>query len=540
MVRAMQGRCYKYAMTILVALLTSPLLAQYSIYDAPPPKWDLYGNAGFDFAHNSLGSHQTGSTSSGSTNQQFGGTIDGTLHGFYSSPEFLDFGANVNDFQNASSDSNNAGNLNVPGFDSRNNALGYSAYANFLAGRGMPIHVHYIKTDAGLTSSLFHTTQGSSEFGVTWRGKLPHTPWLSVDFRDGSSNVAIPTSLLDTNNKLKNLNVNAHDSLWGWKWNGDYTHITEQITTLGVTALPNAEDIGSTNETFNIRRGFFGDLINFSVGEQYNHQKSDGSLGTSDYKLFEYNSSLWYLPSDKLSSGVSFYHDRITNDQFSAPTVDSPFVQVFIPSTTITSLTGTTIYRPRSFVTITGNVTYDDTFVPSVSEQLEKTLTPSLAASVLRTWHAFEFGVHGMAGYRMTTSTLGRQSNGVIDAAGATVSRGNLQRLRYTGKVEYNHDLLPQLIGSYNNSLTGGLQAETMRWGNWRLVAGLDYNQYDTLTIGGRFNNRTVGFHAGATRERFGIRVFRNQNSGDGSIFPTSLSFNNYLINLPVGTLIGS
>src|SRR5579872_4171081 len=247
MVSVMRGQYYKYALTILVALLSSPMLAQYSVYDAPPPKWDLYGNAGFDFAHNSLDSHVT--NSSGNTSErQLGGTVDATLNGFVSTPEFLSFGANVNDFQNTNSTTGSTGFGSLPVYDSRNGAFAWSAYAAFLSGRGMPLYVHYIKTDAGVSSSLFHNTQGSSEFGVNWRGKLPHLPWMVIDFRDSSNDVSIPTSLQDTSNKQKNFIVNAHDRFLGWNWNGNFAHLSEDVSTLGATVLPATQTISGTAE----------------------------------------------------------------------------------------------------------------------------------------------------------------------------------------------------------------------------------------------------------------------------------------------------
>ena len=535
----MRGRYYKYAVTVLVALIATPLLAQYTVYDAPPPKWSLYGNAGFDFAHNSLGSQNAGTTGS-NTDQLFGGTVDATLNGFISRPEFLMFGASVNDLQNASSNSGNSGNINLPGFDSRNNALGWTAFANFLSGRGMPVYVHYIKTDAGLSSSLFRTNQGTSEFGVDWRGKLPHLPNLDFEYRDSSTDVALPTSLLDNTTSQRIILVNAHDSFLGWKWNGNYSHIGQDLESVGVTPLPQTQNTTATNEDFNIRRGFMDNLFTFSAGERLTIQNTDGSLGSNDYKLFGYNTSLWFLPSNKWDAGVTFSHDQYTSHEFAPATPGTPITTIFLPSNTITAITGTTNYRPVSYLTLTGGVTYNDTFVPSEAEQLEKTLTPMFGAALNRNWHTIDLTAHGMVGYRLTTSNLGQASNGVIDNFGISASRGSLQRLRYTGKVEYNHDILPQVLGSYNNSLRAGVLAETLRWGDWRLTAGADYTKYDTLTIGGLFNNKTVGFNLGASTIKYGLRGFYNHFTGDGAIFPVSLTMNTYLIDLPLQSLVSS
>ena len=46
----------KLAILILVMGTGAPLYAQYW-YEQPQPKWRLYGDAGFDFNQNTLGTH---------------------------------------------------------------------------------------------------------------------------------------------------------------------------------------------------------------------------------------------------------------------------------------------------------------------------------------------------------------------------------------------------------------------------------------------------------------------------------------------------
>jgi hypothetical protein len=531
----------KYAIVVVVALISSPLIAQYRLYDAPPPKWSLFGNAGFDFAHGGLASTLGSKNIGTSSSQQLGGVMDATLEGFVFNPQFLSFTTSVTDNQGASSSSGTAGDVNLPSFDARNGGLSYSGSAIFLAGRGKPLYLHYTKTDTGLTSSLFRNDQGTREWGALWRGKLPHLPNLSLDYRDETSQVAIPTSLYDTNNAQKFLDTNAHDRVLGWDWSGNFSTLQQEVSTVGTATLPQSANTHALNESFSIGRGFFDGVLSLRGGQQFTVNNTTGSLGRTDYNLMGYNASIAYRPEGKFSANGVFNREAFESTGTQTGVAPGlPIVLFALPSTTVTSATGTTEYRPFTFLTLSNGASVSDIDVPSTTEQLQRTVTPFSNTSVRFFWHRFDINAHGGVAYRITTSNLGRNANGLSHNYGANVSRGEVQTVRWTAKFQSTHEVLPQILGAFSDSTVAGFTAEAERWGNWRLIGGVDYSKIDILTVGGKFNSKGFGFNVGLSKETKGIRFFRTHNTGDGALFPAQFSTSGYLIDLPVSQLVSS
>ncbi len=527
-------------LAILLLLGTgAPLYAQYW-YEQPQPRWRLYGDAGFDFDHNSLGTHGTAGHG-GSTAQQMGGIMDATLQGFVFNPLFFSFDAGVNSLQSGGSSSGyGASATGLSSVGNRNGALGYTFNGVLLSGRGMPLNFHFVKTDAGLTSGSFRNDQATKEWGAEWQGHLPHLRSLFASYRDNKTNVEIPTSFYDTNNASKIFHVNANDMLLGWNWSGSFSKVSQEFSTLGLTAIAQDTKDHSTNHNFDIRRGFWDDLLTFNAGETSIDEKAHGTFGKSAFNFFGYRGGVRLQPSERFSTGVTYNHDDFesgTSETIQPGT--GQIVTLPLPRTVSSPLNSSTLYRPWDFLNITGGVGYTRSSTPTTAEILAKLINPFLGLSVTRRLFSTDFNGHANYGYQFTTSNLGTRANAPTMNLGLNAVRGSLQTLRYTAGVQYSHQVIPQLIGSHSNGTQVSLSAETDRFDNWRLTAGIDYNRLYLLTMGGQFNTNGIGFNLGANREWYGIRVFKMYTSGVNAIFP-GLVPGNYITVLPVETLVGS
>jgi hypothetical protein len=526
---------------LLVAVTSAPVFAQYW-YEEQAPRWSLNGNLGFDFNNDRLGSFGPGFQGTNTT-RQYGGTVDGNLHGFLFNPLFLDFNASVNDLQSSSGATSNLQNgPEFPTVENRNGALGYSFNGIFLSGRSMPLMFHFIKTDSGITSTLLKHNQGTREFGFDWRPKLPHLRSMYVTYRDNKSDVAIPTSFYQTNNAQKTFQFNANDSVLGWAWNTNFSNINQDIGSIGTSILPESIKDHSWSHNFDIRRDFLDQLFTVSAGEVVTRDNSTSSAGRSDFNLLGYHSTVTYRPTEKVNTSASYSHEEFESglsEAFTVPGVGTG-TSLSLPFTRIDSLNESTNYRPYSFFNLNGSVTYNRTSTPVLSETLEKTITPQLTATVTHRWHGFDLNGVAGGGYRLTTSNLGNSANGDLYNFSATVARGNLNKLRWTSGFQITHDVLPQMIGSFTNTRRWNVQAETYRFANWRLSAGVDYTNYDNLTVGGKFLTNGFGFNVGAQRDRYGLRFYRTDSTGNGSIFPGFVPAGQYLVHLPLDQLVGS
>jgi hypothetical protein len=527
-------------LAILLLLGTgAPLYAQYW-YEQPQPKWRLYGDAGFDFTHNSLGTQGTVGQG-GSTAQQMGGIMDATLQGFVFNPLFFSFDAGVNSLQSGGSSSGKGASASaLSSVGNRNGALGYTFNGVLLSGRGMPLNFHFVKTDAGLTSGSFKNNQITREWGAEWQGHLPHLRNLFASYRDNKTSVEIPTSFYDTNNASKIFQVNANDMLLGWNWSGAFSKISQEFSTLGLTPIAQNTKDHSTNHNFDIRRGFWDDLLTFSAGETSIDEKAHGTFGTSAFNFFGYRGAVRLRPSERFWTGLTYTHDDFesgTNQAIQPGT--GQIVTLPLPQTVSSSLNESTLYRPWDFLTVTGGVNYTRSSTPTAAEIMAKLINPFLGFSVTRRLWSTDFNGHANYGYQFTTSNLGTHANAPTMNLGLNAVRGSLQTLRYTASVQYSHQVIPQLIGSHSNSTQVSLSAETDRFDNWRLTAGIDYNRLYLLTMGGQFNTNGIGFNLGANREWYGIRVFKMYTSGVNAIFP-GLVPGNYITVLPIENLVGS
>lgn len=527
---------------LLLALAASaPTFAQYQ-YEQEIPKWSLSGDLGFDFNHDRLASRGTGFQGANSTNQ-YGGTVDANLHGFLFNPLFLDFNATVNDLQSSSGSQSNVDNgASLPTINNRTGALNYSFNGIFLSGRSMPLMFHYIKTDAGLTSTLLRHNQGTREYGFDWRPKLPYIRSMYVTYRDNTSDVAVPTSLYQTNNAQKTFQLNANDNLFGWDWNTSFSDLAQNIGSIGLAILPQNIIDHAWSHNFDIRRDFFDRLFTFSAGENVTRDHSLSPEGRSQFNLLGYHSNLIFRPTEKVWVGTNYSHEEFESglsESFIGPGV-GPGNTFTLPFTRIDSISGNANYRPYSFFNLNGSVTYSRTDTPTVLETLEKTITPQVTATVTRRWRGFELNGVAGGGYRLTTSNLGNSANGGLYNFSATAARGSLNNLRWTTGFQLTHDLLPQMIGSYTNTGRWNLEAETYRFANWRFSAGVDYSRYDNLTVGGKFATNAWGFNVGAQRERYGARFYQTYSTGNGAIFPGFVPANEYIVHLPLDQLVGS
>jgi hypothetical protein len=529
----------KLAILILVMGTGAPLYAQYW-YEQPQPRWRLYGDVGFELDHDSLGTHGTAGDGS-STAQQMSGIVDANVQGFVFNPLFFSFDAAVNSLQaggNSSGSSAFASGANSVG--NRNGALGYNFNGVLLSGRGMPLTFHFVKTDDGLTSGLFKNDQSTREWGAEWRGHFSHLRNIFLSYRDNKATVEIPTSFYDTNNAVKVFQVNANDTLLGWEWSGAFSKNSQEFGTIGLTTL--AEDIRdhSTNHNFDIRRGFWDDLLTFTAGETSIAEKAHGSFGTSEFNFFGYHGAMRLRPSDRVSMGLTYTHDDFesgTNQSVQAGT--GQVLILPLPETKSGSLNASTLYRPWNFLSLTGGVNYTKSSTPTQAEILAKLVNPYVGMSFTRRWLSTDFNGHANYGYQFTKSNLGTDANAPSVNAGLNAARGSLQTLHYIASLQYSHQVIPQLIGSHSNSTQASLSAETDRFSNWRLTGGIDYNRLYLLTVGGQFNTNGIGFNLGANREWYGIRFYRLYTSGVNAIFP-GLVPGTYITVLPLDNLIGS
>ncbi len=526
---------------LLLTAASAPAFAQYW-YEEEAPRWSLRGNLGFDFNNDRLSSHGAGLQGTNTTNQ-YGGTVDGNLHGFLFNPLFLDFNATVNDLQSSSgAQSSVESGQSFPVVENRNGALNYSFNGIFLSGRSMPLMFHYVKTDDGLTSTLLRQRQGTREYGFDWRPKLPHLRSMYVTYRDNKADVAIPTSFYQTNNSQKIFQFNAGDYLLGWRWNTSYSNINQDVGSIGAAILPQSITDHAWNHSFDIRRDFLGDLFTFNLGENITRDHSLSDAGRSEFNLLGYHTGLTFRPTERLFSAVNYSHEEFETglaESFIVPGVGTG-TRFSLPLTRIDSISGNTNYRPKDFLNLNGSVTYNKTETPTLFETLEKSLTPALTATVSQRWRGFELNVIGGGGYRMTTSNVGTSANGALYNFATTVTHGSLQRVRWTTGVQATHDLLPQMIGSYTNTARWNFQADTYRFTNWRLSAGADYTRYNNLTVGGKFVTNGLGFNVGAQRDQYGLRFYQNYSAGNGAIFPGFVPTNDYIVHLPLDQLVGS
>jgi len=529
---------YRFALLVLVGMTSAPLFGQYW-FEEPAPRWSLTGDAGFAFNKNNLAVHAAGDDGT-SSDTLVGGIADANLHGFLFTPKFLDFTASVNELQSSTTSSSSSGAaLNSPDIQDRNGATGWSASAIVLSGRGMPLMVHYIKTDSGLTSPLTSQDQGTSEFGLDWRGRLRYARNISATYRDSKSSVAIPTSFLDTNNAQRVLQVGANDVFHGWTWNALASRTSQRIDSLGGSLLAASARDRTLNESLDLRRDFWDDLLSFNLGEQLTRDRTTGSAGDTDFDQFEYRSGLRFRPTSKVSAGLNYSHQELKTSGTLA-VVPGLVQPALIPSTNVSLVNGDVTYRPWTFLTLRPNLAYTSTRSDVAMEELEKDLTPGFGATFMRKLRSFNVTAHGSVNYHMTTSNFGQQANALADNFGVGVGKGNVQTIRWTGTYDERHDVLPQILGSYMDSRRAALTVETGRFGNWRLIGGVDYSKYDTLTVGGRFKNDGWGFNAGARKESYGVRFFREHSSGVGSIFSNPFNSNVYLVNLPIAFLATS
>lgn len=529
----------KLAILILVMGTGAPVFAQYW-YEQPQPRWRLYGDAGFDFNQNTLGTHGNAGNGSSSA-QQMGGIVDANLQGFLFNPLFLSFDAGVNSLQSGGDSSGSSALANgTTSIGNRNGALGYNFNGVLLSGRGMPLTFHFVKTDAGLTSGNFRNNQTTKEWGAEWQGHFAHLRNIFASYRDNKATVEIPTSFYDTNNASKIVQVNANDTLLGWDWSAAFSKISQEFSTLGLTALGEDTKDRSTNHNFDIRRGFWDDLFTFSAGETSVAEKAHGSFGTSEFNFFSYRGAARLRPSERFSTGVTYTHDDFesgTSQSVQAGTGE--IVILPLPRTVSSSLSESTLYRPWNFLNITGGINYTKSSTPTAAEILAKLINPYLGFSFIRRLLSTDFNGHANYGYQFTTSSLGRQANAPSMNLGLNAARGTLQTLHYTAGVQYSHQVIPQLIGSHSNNTQVSFNAETERFSNWRLSGGIDYNRLYLLTMGGQFNTDGVGFNLGANREWYGIRFYRLYTSGVNAIFP-GLVPGSYITVLPIDSLVGS
>ncbi|HXZ80398.1 MAG TPA: hypothetical protein VEG30_10745 [Terriglobales bacterium] len=531
----MRRRWEKFAILMAVVITSAPLIAQYvPWYEEQQPRWRLTGAIGFDFHHGSLDTETLGQ-SGNTTDTLFGGTVDATLSGHLFNPQFLNFTANVSDLQSGGTTSSSGP---LPAYENRNGALSYGIYANILEGRGMPLLVHFVHTDSGIVSNLTHQNQGTQEYGFDWRPRLPHVRNIYLNYRDTDSNVAIPTSLYQTNNTQKVFQATANDRLFGWEWMGGYSRINQDVSTVGATVLPEAAVDHAWNQNFDIKRNFLDGALTVTAGEQGTHDRQVGSLGTNDFNLLGYHASVFYRPTEKLSTSVSYAYQEFENGLVESP--DTPGQIFVLPTNTYTALSENTNYKLSNSLTVGGGVSYSSTVVPSTTETLEKTVTPFVSAQLQHKWGSFDVGANGRVGYNMTVSDLGRDANATSWEAGAHVSHGSVQAIRWTAGYQGNHSVLPQIVGQYSDVRKASLTAESDHFDGWRLTAGMDYTQNNALTIGGLFNAGGFGFNAGASREHYGLRFYRTHINGNGSIFPTTLNTGSYIVVLPVSLLVSS
>jgi hypothetical protein len=360
-----------------------------------------------------------------------------------------------------------------------------------------------------------------------------------ASYRDAKTSVAVPTSFLDTNNAQKVFQIGANDVFHDWVWNANASRSTQSIDSLGGSLLPVSADDHTLNENFDVRRDFLEDLFTFSAGEQLTRDRTTGSAGDTNFDQFEYRGGLRFHPNRRLSSGVTYTHQELKTAGTLAlvPGIVQP---ALIPSTNISMLNGDVTYRPWTFLTVRPTLAYTSTRSDVAMEELEKDLTPGFGATIMRKLSSFDMTAHGGVSYHMTTSNFGQQANALADNYGVSVARGNVQTVRWTGTFEGRHDVLPQILGSYMDTRRAALTAETGRFGDWRLLGGVDYSQNDSLTVGGRFKNDGWGFNAGARKENYGFRFYREHTSGIGSIFSNPFNANVYLVNLPLTYLVSS
>jgi hypothetical protein len=537
---AVKRHCWrKLAILILVMGTGTPLYAQYW-FEQPQPRWRLYGDAGFDFNKADLGTH--GNAGSGSSNsQQMGGLVDANLQGFLFNPLFLSFDAGINSLQ--SGGGSNGSSLLANGstaVGNRNGALGYNLNGVLLSGRGMPLTFHFVKTDAGLTAGNFKNNQTTKEWGAEWQGHFAHLRNVFASYRDNNATVEIPTSFYDTDNAAKIFQVNANDTLLGWDWSAAFSKISQQFNAIGQGILPDRTKDRSTTNSFEIRRGFWDDLVTFSGGETSIHEKARGSFGTSQFNFFGYHGGVRYRPSDRVSTGVTYTHDDFESG--TSETIQTGTGQVLtlaLPQTMSSSLSSSTLYRPWNFLNLTGGVNYTRSSTPTASEIMAKLINPYLGVSFTHRLLSTDLNGHANYGYQFTTSNRGREANAPSVNLGLNAARGSLQVVHYTVGAQYSHQVIPQLIGSHSNSTQVSLSAETDRFSNWRLTGGIDYNRLYLLTMGGQFNTDGIGFNLGANREWYGIRFYRLYTSGVNAIFP-GLVPGNYITVLPIDNLVGS
>jgi hypothetical protein len=529
----------KLAILFLVMGTGAPLYAQYW-YEQPQPRWRLYGDAGFDFNHNTLGTHGTAGEGTSSA-QQKGGIVDANLQGFLFNPLFFSFDAGVNSLQSGGDSSGSSTFANgSTSIGNRNGALGYNFNGVLLSGRGMPLTLHFVKTDTGLTSGTFRNNQVTREWGAEWQGHLTHLRNIFASYRDNTANVEIPTSFYDTNNSSKVAQLNASDTLLGWDWNAAFAKISQDFSTIGLTILGNNTKDRSTNHNFDMRRGFWDDLLTFSAGETSVAEKAHGSFGTSEFNFFSYRSAARFRPSERFSTGLTYTHDDFESGTKESTQAGTGEILILpLPRTISSSLNSSTLYRPWSFLNVTGGINYTKSSTPTAAEIMAKLINPYLGLSFTRRLLRTDLNGHANYGYQFTTSNFGRKANAPTMNLGLNAARGSLQTLHYVASVQYSHQVIPQLIGSHSNNTQVSFNAETERFSNWRLSAGVDYNRLYLLTMGGQFNTDGIGFNLGANREWYGIRFYRIYTSGVNAIFP-GLIPGNYITVLPVDNLVGS
>jgi hypothetical protein len=144
---------------------------------------------------------------------------DATMSGFYYSPNFLSFNANV--YLNQSRANSN--------FQSISNASGVNLTSTLFGGSYFPGSINYSKAFnsegnyavPGLTD---YVTHGDSDtFGVTWSENVPKKPSFSAGYQMGSSQYTVYGTKDEGENRFHSLNLHSGYTLEGFNMAAFYT-----------------------------------------------------------------------------------------------------------------------------------------------------------------------------------------------------------------------------------------------------------------------------------------------------------------------------
>ncbi len=316
------------SLILFLVLLTLPAAAQIQVGDNLNMNLNGVASVGY--------TDDWGSDISSSHSLNVGG--NGTLSGYYYSPNFLNF--NLSPYYNQSSQNSTSRSL----FDSS----GFEFNSGLFGGSHFPGSIGYSRSwnsegNFGVPGVPDYTTRGNGQgFNIGWGAFLPGLPGVSATFSTGNSEYSVLGANQNGTNSFNNFNVRSSYSLAGFNLNAAYNIGNSHSDIPAVFGNDTEQVVNSDNNSF-----VFGVShalpLHGSASASYSR-----SYVKSDYLGYSYNGTIDAInaaaginPTQKLGLSMAFgYTDNLAGSLY----------QSIIPTTSAASQAGAGA-QPQSLAT---------------------------------------------------------------------------------------------------------------------------------------------------------------------------------------------